>query len=72
MGNARCNSVIKDLFDAAKAKDISIKDIEIDAGLGSGVMYCWRTRKEPLLGNVIAALNVLGLDLIVAPRAKDE
>ena len=64
----RCNGVIKDLFDKAKEKDLSIRKIEADAGLGSGVMYCWRSRKEPLLGNVIAALNAMGLDLAIVPK----
>jgi hypothetical protein len=70
-GEIRCNGVIRALFDEARERKLSIRDIEMDAGLGSGVMYCWRTRKEPLLGNVIAALNVMGLDLAVVPRKKD-
>ena len=64
----KCNHVIKDLFAAARERNLSVEHIEREAGLGSNVMRCWRTRKEPLLGNVIAALSVMGLDLMVVKR----
>jgi hypothetical protein len=68
----RCNHVVKTLFEAARERKISIREIEDGAGLGSNVIYCWRSKKEPLLGNVIAALNVVGLDLAVVPKQNFE
>ena len=60
-----CNPILKALFTKMQEKNTSVSKVENEAGLGANVVGRWKKQSEPLLGNVIAALNVMGLDLVV-------
>lgn len=60
-----CNHILKALFQQMKDKKIHISTLEQQVGLGQNVVRRWQRRSEPLLGNAIAALNAVGLDLVV-------
>lgn len=65
-----CNHVVRELFAQIKERGLSVGKVEHLAGLGTNVMPRWKKGKEPLLGNVLAALNGIGLDLRVVPLDK--
>jgi hypothetical protein len=70
MTKMSCNHVLKALFSKIRDKKMSVTAVENKAGVGANVIGRWRAQSEPLLGNVIAALNAVGLDLTVTTIEK--
>ena len=66
----RCNRIVRAIFDIVRERSLSIRKIEEDAGLGDNVIHSWRNRKEPLLGNALAALEAMGFELVIVPKGK--
>ncbi len=62
-----CNEIVKALFNKMSEDGVSTKEAERRSGIGVNVIGRWRKRREPLLGNAIAALNSVGLELRVVP-----
>lgn len=59
--------LVKELIIEANRAGVTLCEMEEKAGLGSGTISEWRRRRSPGLCSVIAALNVLGLDLKIVP-----
>lgn len=65
------NHLVKELFKAAKEQGVTIREVERRAGLGDNVISCWKRNREPLAGNLLAALGVLGLTVEVRGEVTD-
>lgn len=63
-----CNEVVKTLFRVMKERKLTHREVERRSGIGVNVMGRWQRHREPLLGNAIAALNAIGLDIVVVER----
>lgn len=62
--------LVRRLFEEMRRQRVSPRDVAIRAGLGTSSVFNWR-RHTPTLANLEAALNVLGLRLLVE-RVNDD
>lgn len=55
-------------FAEAMAKQVHVSRIESRAGLALGTVRHWKDGKTPRIDTLVAALNVIGLDLKIVPK----
>ncbi len=63
----RAHPLVRTLFSRINETDADYENVASRAGLGSGTMRNWRKGHEPLVSNLDAALNTVGLKLYVGP-----
>ncbi len=65
---AHAHPLVRKLIEEANRQQTTLGEIAERANLRRETISEWRYRKEPRVSNLVAAFNVLGLDLIVAAR----
>jgi hypothetical protein len=60
--------LVRKLFEEMNAQQTTISEVVDRAGLRRGTVSDWRYRREPTVSNLVAALNVLDLDLKIVKR----
>lgn len=60
--------LVRRLIEEANEQKTTLTEIAERAGLRPGTVSDWRYSRAPTVPNLIAAFNVLGLDLSVVPR----
>lgn len=59
---AHANPLVRRLFETMNERDISLDEVAHRAGVDRATIYQWR-RHDPKLGNIVAALNAVGLNI---------
>lgn len=67
-GNA--HPLVRALYAEMIQLGLSEAEVERRAGISDGLLRSWRTAKSPQVANIAAALEVVGLQLIVVPMTK--
>jgi hypothetical protein len=62
---------VRDLSRAANKADMTLAEISAEAGLSRGQISGWGQRYSPRVADLDAALNVLGLRLVIEPLGDD-
>lgn len=64
----RAHPLVRRLYEAMNRERVLVSEVAERAGLDPGTVSEWRYRRSPCLTSLIAALNVMGLDLAVVAR----
>lgn len=67
---ANAHPLVRALYAEMIRLGLSESEVERRAGLGDGLLRAWRTVRSPLVTNIAAALEVVGLQLKVVPITK--
>lgn len=60
--------LIKLLFDTVKERDMTITELAKKSGVSRHAIYDWSHRSNASLVNLVACLNVVGIDLVAVKR----
>ena len=56
-------------FEELAVNGLPVSHVEFRAGLALGTVRHWKDGKTPRVDNLIAALNVIGLDLVLVKKS---
>ena len=59
--------LVRPLFKAMRERRVSIKELSVKSGVSRSAIQIWLSRGAPTVTNLEACLNVVGLQLQVAP-----
>lgn len=60
--------LVQEFFGHLNAQQTTIEECALRAGVNDEAIKGWRTRWQPKLGNFVAVLHALDLDLVIVPR----
>lgn len=61
------NPIVREFFAHMKSRNIPVHEMAKNSGLSEYTFTNWHKRKMPNVGNLEAALNVMGLRLAIVP-----
>lgn len=62
--------IVKTLFQEMRDSGVTYEQLARRSGLSPYSIWSWRGERVPLITNIVAALNAVGLDLVVVRRRR--
>ena len=64
----KAHPLVKQFIKLCNRHSTSLRGVSQESGVAQKTLSDWRYRRQPLVGNLQAALNALGYELVIAPR----